>query len=90
MKFETELEKMEGVVFHCLVRNYSGVYAHVLFVQQEKDLEAVQQLLNKSDEQSSLFYLTDELSVQRQFHKIHKRILKFPIFSLVWNAVLFP
>ncbi|WP_448606374.1 hypothetical protein [Paenimyroides ceti] len=80
LKLETELERMEGVVFHCLVRNYSGVYAHILFVQQEKDLEAVHQLLNKSEEESSLFHLTDELSVQRQFHKIHKTDFKVPDF----------
>ena len=31
LKFETVLVQQKGIIFHCLVRNYSNDYANVLF-----------------------------------------------------------
>ena len=42
LKFETTLSRQQGLVFHCLVRNYDNEYVNVLFsesIQCLKDLE---------------------------------------------------
>lgn len=39
LKFEEVISKQNGLVFHCLVRNYDNEYANVLFAESIQNLK---------------------------------------------------
>ncbi len=72
MKFETVLSKQNGVIFHCLVRNFKNDYANILFVKEINDLKKLEKNLIQLQETQDFFKLIDEQSIKMTFHKILK------------------
>jgi len=72
MKFETVLSRQNGVIFHCLVRNYKNEYANVLFVTEIDDLKKLEENVMQLQEAQDFFKLIDEQSIKMKFHKILK------------------
>lgn len=83
-QFETVLAKQDGVIFHCLVRNFENEYANVLFVTEIDDLKRLEENLTQLQEAQDFFKLIDEKSVKMAFHRILKDDFKVPsLFSCV-------
>ncbi|WP_314242769.1 hypothetical protein [Empedobacter tilapiae] len=72
MKFEKVLSKQDGVIFHCLVRNFKNDYANVLFVKEIDNLKRLEENLIQLQESQDFFKLIDEQSSRIIFHKILK------------------
>lgn len=84
LKFETVLAKQNGVIFHCLVRNFENEYANVLFVTEIEDLKRLEENLIQLQEAQDFFRLIDEKSIKITVHKILKDDFKVPsLFSCV-------
>lgn len=84
LKFEVALAKQDGVIFHCLVRNFKNEYANVLFVAEIDDLKRLEENLMQLQEAQDFFKLIDEKSIKITFHKILKNDFKVPsLFSCI-------
>ncbi|WP_246034360.1 hypothetical protein [Empedobacter tilapiae] len=66
------LSKQDGVIFHCLVRNFKNDYANVLFVKEIDNLKKLEENLIQLQESQDFFKLIDEQSSRITFHKILK------------------
>jgi hypothetical protein len=78
LKFETVLAKQNGVVFHCLVRNFKNEYANVLFATEIDDLKKLEGNVMNLSEAQDFFKLIDEQSITMTFHKILKDDFEVP------------
>lgn len=85
IQFETSfLANQEGVLFHCLVRNFNNEYANVLFTDNMDSPNKLLEAANKNDSAKHFFSLIDNESVDMIFHKIEKEIFMIPeYFSCV-------
>jgi hypothetical protein len=78
LKFETVLSKQDGIVFHCLVRNFKNEYANVLFVAELDDLKKLEKNVMQLQEAQDFFQLIEEQSIKMSFHKILKDNFEVP------------
>lgn len=78
LKFETAFTKQNGVIFHCLVRNFRNEYANVLFADSLQDLKDLGEKLGSLPEVQSFFELIDLQSVIIEYHEIQKENFKIP------------
>lgn len=72
LKFETALAKQDGVIFHCLVRNFKNEYANVLFVTEPHDLIKLKKNIQFLPEAQQFFKLVDKQSVKMEYHTLLK------------------
>ncbi len=78
------LANQDGVLFHCLVRNFNNEYANVLFVDNMDSLNKLLETANKNDSAKHFFSLIENESVNMIFHKIEKENFIIPeYFSCV-------
>lgn len=95
LEFETEfLAKQEGVIFHCLVRNFDDEYANVLFAKDKESLHALEKAAHNDAYAGKFFGMLDMASGQMSFHDIgkdnftvpeHFSCVEFGSFSLKGN-----
>lgn len=78
LKFETVLAKQDGVIFHCLVRNFENEYANVLFATEIDDLKRLEENLMQLQEVQDFFRLIDKKTLKITVHKILKNDFKVP------------
>ncbi|MEN5086183.1 hypothetical protein ABE426_06905 [Sphingobacterium faecium] len=64
LKFETTLSLQQGLVFHCLVRNYDNEYANVLFSESIQCLKDLENHIGDLPEVKNFFNLIEPKSVQ--------------------------
>ncbi|MDR2148902.1 MAG: hypothetical protein LBE91_20875 [Tannerella sp.] len=78
LKFETVLAKQNGVIFHCLVRNFNNEYANVLFAGNIEHLHALSKDIFSFREALDFFALIENDSAKMQFHEILKTDFSVP------------
>ncbi|MCC9069989.1 hypothetical protein LNQ49_00025 [Flavobacterium sp. F-65] len=78
LKFESILAKQNGVIFHCLVRNFKNEYANILFVSDFGDLKKIEENLIKLPEAQDFFKLIDGPSIKMEYHEVLKTNFKIP------------
>lgn len=78
LKFEDIISKQNGVIFHCLVRNFKNEYANVLFVEKIEHLHLLSKEIGAITEAKEFFELIEMQSVKMVFHKILKDNFKVP------------
>ncbi|GAA0195095.1 hypothetical protein GCM10009122_59070 [Fulvivirga kasyanovii] len=73
MAFESEfLTKQPGVIFHCLVRNFSGDYANVLFAKTKEDISNLEKAAHYDPNAGAFFGMIDMGSVKMTTQSIEK------------------
>lgn len=79
IQFETSfLANQEGVLFHCLVRNFNNEYANVLFADTMGSLNKLLEAANSNNSANHFFSLIENESVQMTFHEIEKENFFIP------------
>lgn len=79
LNFESAfLAKQDGVLFHCLVRNYKNEYANVLFAENQEALDALMGKVHDNKEVNHFFSLIDNETVKMNFHQIQKKGFQIP------------
>lgn len=79
LQFEEHfLTLQEGVIFHCLVRNYKNEYANVLFADHMDTMNAMFKSVHENDAANRFFDLIEEGSVTMNFNQIQKEDFKIP------------
>lgn len=88
LKFETTLSLQQGLVFHCLVRNYDNEYANVLFSESIQCLKDLENHIGDLPEVKNFFSLIEPKSVQVEYHEIQKESFQVPaVFSCVERGI---
>lgn len=88
LKFETTLSLQQGLVFHCLVRNYDNEYANVLFSESIQCLKDLENHIGDLPEVKNFFNLIEPKSVQVEYHEIQKESFQVPdVFSCVERGI---
>lgn len=77
-KFETVLNKQNGIIFHCLVRNFKNEYANVIFVENIKHLHLLSEQMGSIPEAKEFFGLIEMETVKMIFHEILKDNFQVP------------
>lgn len=72
LKFESALAKQDGIIFHCLVRNFKNEYANVLFAENPEHLHSLNETIFSYQEAKDFFALIEADSANMVFHKILK------------------
>lgn len=71
LNFESAfLAKQEGVVFHCLVRNFNNEYANVMFLENQNALDGIMANVHESPEANQFFSIIENESVKMNFNQI--------------------
>lgn len=78
LKFEIVLAKHNGVIFHCLVRNFKNEYANVLCVENIEHLHLLSKEVASFPEAKDFFELVDMDTVKMEFHEIIKDDFRMP------------
>lgn len=78
LKFEAAISKQNGLIFHCLVRNYDNEYANVLFGESVTDLKALSKNFGHLPEVRYFFDLIEMQSVKIEYHEIQKEGFSVP------------
>ncbi len=78
LKFETVLAQQEGILFHCLVRNYKNEYANVLFADSIEALKDLSKNLAHQPEVQRFFEMVDGRTVKIEYHDIQKDNFEIP------------
>lgn len=78
LKFEKVLSKQNGVIFHCLVRNFRNEYANVLFVENIEHLHLLGKEMGAIPEAKEFFALIEMETVKMTFHEVLKDNFKIP------------
>jgi hypothetical protein len=69
-KFENALSKQKGIIFHCLMRNFSNEYANVLFASDMSDLKELEKKIGKHEDVIQFFELIEMTTTKIEFHEI--------------------
>ncbi|MBW3466629.1 hypothetical protein [Arthrospiribacter ruber] len=77
-KFETVLNKQNGIIFHCLVRNFKNEYANLLFVEEINHLHLLSEQMGSIPEAKDFFDLIEMQTVKMIFHEILKDNFQVP------------
>jgi len=85
IQFETSfLANQEGILFHCLVRNFNNEYANVLFADNMDTINKLFEVANSNNSAKHFFSLIDNESVKITIHQIEKENFMIPkYFSCV-------
>lgn len=84
MAFESEfLAKQPGVIFHCLVRNFSGEYANVLFAKAKGDISNLEKAAHNDPNAGAFFGMIDMGSVKMTIQSMEKDFSMPAHFSCV-------
>ena len=79
IQFENSfLKNQNGVIFHCLVRNFNNEYANVLFADDMDSLNKLVKSANENNTASHFFNLIENKSIKMNFNKIEKNNFKIP------------
>jgi len=70
LKFEKVLSAQKGLIFHCLMRNFSNEYANVLFAAAMSDLKELENNLGKDEDVIQFFELIEMTTTKIEFHEI--------------------
>ncbi|MDR2205866.1 MAG: hypothetical protein LBE36_06905 [Flavobacteriaceae bacterium] len=86
--FETTLSKHPGLIFHCLLRNYSNEYAHLLLASSMNNFKNLESNLGHFPEVKFFFELIDMQTVKIEYHEIQKENFQVPTnFSCVEKGI---
>lgn len=77
-KFEKALSTLDGLIFHCLVRNFSDEYANVLFATEIENLKQLESNLRKNEDVANFFKLIDMGTTKVEFHEILQDNFEIP------------
>lgn len=72
------LAKQEGIIFHCLVRNFANEYANVLFVREMESLEQLEKAVGDNPYAHAFFSLMETEGIKMNFHHIGKENFELP------------
>lgn len=79
IQFESSfLIQQKGVLFHCLVRNFNNEYANVIFTENKKDLNELEEKAINNDITKNFFSLIEKGSTKINFHHIEKENFEIP------------
>lgn len=82
--FEQVLSKQNGIVFHCLVRNYSNQYANIVLASSMDVVKSLERDLGGHPQVQEFFELIDMTTVNIEYHEIHKQEFCVPVhFSCI-------
>lgn len=85
LKFELSfLSHQEGLIFHCLLRNFNQEYANLLFVEDMENLKKLEKAAAHDQYAKAFFNLIELKTISMNFHQIQKKGFKIPThFSCV-------
>lgn len=79
IQFETSfLANQEGILFHCLVRNFNNDYANVLFADNMDSINKLFDAANNNKSAKYFFSLIENESVNIIIHQIEKKNFMIP------------
>ncbi|WP_100075580.1 hypothetical protein [Chryseobacterium camelliae] len=78
LKFEKAIASKNGLIFHCLVRNYDNEYANVLFSETMLDLKELANHFGQHPDVQNFFELIEMPSVSIEYHTIQKEKFVIP------------
>ena len=79
IQFETSfLANQEGVLFHCLVRNFNNEYANVLFANNMDSINKLFEDVKSNNSAKHFFSLIENESVKVTIHQIEKENFMIP------------
>ncbi|MCC9042104.1 hypothetical protein LNQ81_05280 [Myroides sp. M-43] len=79
-RFERQLTQVEGLVYHCLVRNYDNEYANVLFATSMDAIKSLETVIGNTKETQDFFSMVDMNTVQIEYHEISKSNFTVPSY----------
>lgn len=87
LRFERQLAQVEGIVYHCLVRNYDNEYANVLFATSMQAIKSLETVIGNTKETQDFFSMVEVSSVQVEYHEINKPDFALPeYFGCIENG----
>ena len=87
LRFERQLAQVEGMVYHCLVRNYDNEYANVLFATSMETIKSLEAVIGNTKETQDFFSMVEVNSVQVEYHEISKPDFALPeYFGCIENG----
>ncbi|MGL4583518.1 MAG: hypothetical protein ACRCVU_11115 [Flavobacterium sp.] len=87
LRFERQLAQVEGIVYHCLVRNYDNEYANVLFATSMQVIKSLETVIGNTKETQDFFNKVEMNSVQTEYHEISKPNFTLPeYFGCIENG----
>lgn len=72
------LTKQEGIIFHCLVRNFDNEYANVLFTKDMESLTSLEKAVGDNLYAQAFFSLMEMEGIKMNFHQIGKDNFEIP------------
>ncbi|MEN7551892.1 hypothetical protein AAG747_28505 [Rapidithrix thailandica] len=72
------LHQQEGVIFHCLVRNFANEYANLLLAQDMESLKQLKKAVHENQAANNFFRLIEMDSIRMTFHQIEKENFQIP------------
>ncbi|WBX71178.1 hypothetical protein [Tenacibaculum retecalamus] len=79
IQFENSfLANQEGILFHCLVRNFNNEYANVLFADNMDTINNLFKEAENNDSTKHFFSLIEDESVKITIHQIEKENFRVP------------
>ncbi|EPH11009.1 hypothetical protein HMPREF9713_02135 [Myroides odoratimimus CCUG 12700] len=79
-RFERQLTQVDGLVYHCLVRNYDNEYANVLFANSMEVIKTLEAVIGNTKETQDFFSMVDTSTVQVEYHEISKPNFTVPTY----------
>ncbi len=78
LEFEKAIGSQNGLISHCLVRNYDNEYANVLFSESIQSLKELGDNFGHLSSVKNFFQLIEMSSVKIEYHDIKKENFVFP------------
>lgn len=78
LEFEKAISSQNGLIFHCLVRNFENEYANVLFSESIESLKNLGPNFGKHSAVKNFFQLIEISSVKVEYHEIKKENFLVP------------
>ena len=78
LEFEKTIASQNGLIFHCLVRNYDNEYANVLFSESIQSLKDLETNFGQHTAAKNFFQLIEMSSVKVEYHEIKKEHFLIP------------
>lgn len=79
-RFERQFTQIDGLVYHCLVRNYDNEYANVLFATSMEVIKSLATVIGDTRETQDFFSMVEMTSVQVEYHEINKPNFTLPAY----------